>query len=128
VAKILLNDLEYSEHELSLLLTGDKEIASLNNQYRNKSSATDVLSFSQLEGEGHSEEKLLGDVVISVETASRQAQETAVSLEEELVRLLIHGTLHLMGYDHENVSEAEVKEMENLEEKFLEKAIVSLAK
>ena len=113
----------YSQHELSVLLTTDEEIASLNEQYRNKPNPTDVLSFSQLEGEV-TESNLLGDVVISVETALKQAAELQVTLDEELVRLLIHGTLHLLGYDHEGVTEEEAREMEELEQKFFEKAEV----
>ena len=114
--------MEYSEHELSLLLTTDEEIESLNSQYRNKQKPTDVLSFSQLEGEGGaSDSKLLGDVVISVETAIKQAKELGYTLKEELTRLLIHGTLHLLGYDHENVPEAEAKKMQELEDKLFEK-------
>ncbi len=86
-----------------MLLTGDEEIRTLNRDYRGIDSPTDVLSFSQNEGEdfGASEdESPLGDVVISIETARRQAQEQDRSLEEEVDTLLVHGLLHLLGYDH----------------------------
>jgi len=88
------------DDELSILLVDDEEIQNLNWQHRNIKSATDVLSFPQSEGDeiiSH----MLGDVVISVEAAKRQAAEHQFSLEQELVLLLIHGLLHLLGYDHE---------------------------
>lgn len=90
--------------EVSILLTDDAQIAELNNQYRDVDGPTDVLSFSQTEGEDEPiqgiEDGLLGDVVISVETAQRQADEQAKSLESEIDMLLVHGLLHLLGYDH----------------------------
>ena len=94
--------------EVSVLLTDDAEIARLNREYRAVDSPTDVLAFSQVEGEEFApeeEEKLLGDVVISVETAERQAAEQGHSLDEELDVLLAHGLLHLLGYDHEEPQE-----------------------
>ena len=114
--------MEYSEHELSILLTSDEEIQALNSQYRNRDKPTDVLSFSQLEGEELPlEEKLLGDVVISVETASRQAEAAGYGLMVEIFKLTIHGVLHLVGYDHENVTAEEAEKMLNLERSFFEK-------
>jgi probable rRNA maturation factor len=100
----VLEALGKSEMELSVLLTGDEAIQALNRDYRGQDRATDVLSFSQLEEEG-GDTGLLGDVVISVETARRQAGEHRLSLDEELALLLIHGTLHLLGYDHERSPE-----------------------
>jgi probable rRNA maturation factor len=89
---------------VSILLTDDEQIAELNRQYRDVDGPTDVLSFSQKEGEDDIvpglEENLLGDVVISVETAARQAEEQGKSLDDELDMLLVHGILHLLGYDH----------------------------
>ena len=91
--------------EVSILLTDDKQIKILNRDYRDIDSPTDVLSFSQAEGDESfddgPDDGLLGDVVISVETARRQAREQKNSLEEELDMLLVHGILHLLGYDHE---------------------------
>lgn len=108
-AKKLLSDLECSEAELSIVLVDDAEISELNAKYRGKESATDVLSFTQ---EALSENlQLLGDVVISLETATRQAQELGHSLYYEVVRLLVHGVLHLCGYEHENVEEHQAEEM-----------------
>ena len=98
------------DRQLSVLLCDDEEIAQLNAQYRNKPEPTDVLSFSQSE-----DSDLLGDVVISVETAQRQAAAAGVSEAEEIVQLLIHGLLHLLGYEHENVPEQKVQEMRDKE-------------
>ncbi len=88
-------------------LLGDDEIAALNHDYRHKNKPTDVLSFSLWEGEEmfdpalqESDELPLGDLVISLETAARQAAELKHSLEREMEFLAVHGTLHLLGYDH----------------------------
>ena len=99
--------LELPNAELSISLVGDVAISELNAAYRDKQGATDVLSFSLLEG-AHSERRgeLLGDVVISLETAARQARRGARGLDEEVLRLLIHGALHLLGHDHEAPGEA----------------------
>lgn len=87
------------------MFTDDKFIRSLNNKYRGIDKPTDVLSFSLREGAIKSPEvesdKLLGDIIISVETAQRQADSLNHSMEKELTVLLIHGLLHLTGYDHE---------------------------
>lgn len=101
-ARDILQHLELEDCELSILLAGDAEIHELNRQYRNKDRPTDVLSFPQDEDALNEKgQTLLGDVAISVETAARQAAEHHLTLEEELILLLIHGILHLMGYDHE---------------------------
>jgi probable rRNA maturation factor len=98
----ILEKLEETECELSLLLTDDVEIQELNKTYRDLDKATDVLSFPQDEDAvNESGDTLLGDVVISVETAARQAEEHHLSFNEELILLAIHGILHLLGYDHE---------------------------
>jgi probable rRNA maturation factor len=98
----VLQALSRTRSELSVALVDDATIADLNSRYRGVSRPTDVLSFSLVEGE----EKdlggnLLGDVVISVETAARQARRAHRGLDAEVARLLIHGTLHLLGHDHE---------------------------
>ncbi|HAX74466.1 MAG TPA: rRNA maturation RNase YbeY [Cyanobacteria bacterium UBA11372] len=94
-------------YELGLRFTDDAEIQELNAQYRNKNQPTDVLAFAALEAEiPQSEEMLLhlplylGDIVISVETASRQAQQQGHLLQTELAWLAAHGLLHLLGWDH----------------------------
>ena len=90
--------------EVAVVLTGDKEIRRLNKRYRDKDSATDVLSFDV--DDGRSAGEPFGDIVVSVETARRQAREYRAPLIEELQRLIVHGTLHLCGYDHHERREA----------------------
>lgn len=97
--------------EVSVLLTDDEGIAELNRQYRGVDGPTDVLSFSQMEGEaaedpGGETPMVLGDIVISVETALGQARERGVALSEEIDVLLAHGLLHLLGYDHADAEDA----------------------
>jgi rRNA maturation RNase YbeY len=93
------------QSELSVNLVGDARIRRLNHDYRKKDRATDVLAFPIREAmmpRGiRGPTGLLGDVVISIPTAVRQAQETGRSVNEELAALLVHGVLHLCGYDHE---------------------------
>lgn len=90
---------------MSVLITDDAQIRSLNKTYRGVDAPTDVLAFAQAEGdEGGGcpeEEGLLGDVVISVETARRQAEERGHSLDDEVDVLVAHGLLHLLGHDHD---------------------------
>ena len=83
--------------DVSVLLTGDEAIRTLNRNYRRKDKPTDVLSFPAAESAGG----VAGDVAISFETAFRQAQEHKHPLEMEIKLLLLHGLLHLAGYDHE---------------------------
>ena len=108
------------ECELSLSLVPDRAIRALNRRYRGIDSATDVLSFSQIEQAGvapanpasvkNSAGLILGDVVISIDTALRQARELRVSPGSRIRRLLVHGFLHLLGYDHER-SPSEARKM-----------------
>ena len=83
--------------EVGVLLTGDAAVRELNRRYRRKDKPTDVLSFPAAENAGD----IAGDLVISLETALRQAAERGHSLETEIKVLLLHGLLHLAGYDHE---------------------------
>lgn len=95
--------------ELSILLCDDGVITELNREYRGVNSPTDVLSFAMSEGEDVGQgNAVLGDIVISVETALRQAREGGVSLSTEITSLLVHGLLHLLGYDHSTPEEAEI--------------------
>jgi probable rRNA maturation factor len=101
-ANRLLSLLKHEDSELSILLTQDAEMTELNRTYRGRNRTTDVLAFSQLEGErADLHEQMLGDVVISVPQARRQARQRSSTLMEELVVLLVHGTLHLLGLEHE---------------------------
>jgi len=91
--------------EVSIVFTDDEYIGELNRQYRGIDSPTDVLSFAQHEGEAMpdmEEEDLLGDVVVSLPAAVRQAEEYGHGLQRELVYLTVHGILHLLGYDHQD--------------------------
>ena len=108
-ARVALSSLGLSRSELSIALVDDREIARLNREWRSKRGPTDVLSFSLVEGD-FSEHRggLLGDVVISIETAARQAAERRRGLDDELARLMVHGLLHLVGHDHEDDAEARV--------------------
>jgi probable rRNA maturation factor len=103
----LLRELGCPNAELSIALVDDAAIAALNARYRGVAGATDVLSFSLLEG-AHAERRgaLLGDVVVSLETAAVSARRARRTLDDEVLRLLIHGTLHLLGHDHERADEA----------------------
>jgi probable rRNA maturation factor len=108
-----LREVGQANSELSIAIVLDDEIAALNSEHRGERSATDVLSFSLLEGE-HSDQrgKLLGDVVIGIETAARQARAAHRGLDAEVARLLIHGILHLIGWDHEEPAEAKLMRAE----------------
>ena len=106
IVKKALQSLKVDEKtEVSILFADDKFIRLLNNKYRGIDKSTDVLSFSLWEGSVKTPEaesdKLLGDIIISVETAQRQADNLNHSMEKELAVLLIHGLLHLTGYAHE---------------------------
>ncbi|HEY7981709.1 MAG TPA: rRNA maturation RNase YbeY [Candidatus Eremiobacteraceae bacterium] len=90
--------------DITVVLTNDRAIRALNRKYRGHDRPTDVLSFDI--GDGLDAAEPFGDVVISVETARRQAREYDAPLETEVVRLLVHGTLHLCGYDHHERREA----------------------
>jgi probable rRNA maturation factor len=89
-----------ADAELSVALIGNAEMRKLNATYRRKDYPTDVLSFP-VEGPVGPEACLLGDVIISMEKAAQQAKERGSSLDREVTLLLIHGIVHLLGYDHE---------------------------
>ena len=117
LATAVLNRLNCTDAELSILITDDREIHALNAEYRGKDKPTDVLSFALGENGGVCGAEILGDLVISLPTARRQAREYGVTVKEELLRLLIHGTLHLLGYDHEKVAPRIAARMRRTEEK-----------
>ena len=100
IAETLLRAVKQSRAELSIALVGDREMRPLNAKYRKKRKTTDVMSFF-IDDQPPAGVPILGDVVISVEQARRQAQERGKTLKSEMVTLLIHGILHLLGYDHE---------------------------
>lgn len=94
MAGAALKGLGLKDRELSVLLAGNPRIRELNRAYRGMDKPTDVLSFPM------DDEHLLGDIVISVDKAREQAERFGVTLEEEMARLMVHGLLHLIGYDH----------------------------
>ena len=101
VAEKILKALNLPQAELSITLVSDKQIRELNRQYRKLDRPTDVLAFSMREGSFKELNPfLLGDVIISLETALRQANTLSRSFQQEFNQLLVHGMLHLLGYDH----------------------------
>ena len=114
-AQRILQFLDRDHAELSLALVDDREIQKLNARYRDKNEPTDVLAFPTGEAllPGM---QVLGDVVISVEKAEEQARRARKTLDQEMEKLLIHGILHLLGYDHER-SRREARVMRRMEKK-----------
>jgi len=118
IIKLKIND----KSSINLLITNNKEIAHYNEKYRNKKGPTDVLAFSYLEGtEIPGDEDIIGDVIISAETANTQAKERKVSIEDEMQFLYVHGLLHLLGYDHDTPKRK--KEMFELTDEIMEKKL-----
>ena len=111
-ARRLLGALGEAEAGVSLSLVDDTAMRALNREYRGRDAPTDVLSFPLGEPAHAQLERLLGDVVISVETARRQAAAYDATLQLEIYRLLIHGLLHLKGHDHMQPAERRVMERE----------------
>ena len=112
----ILNALDYKTQEISILFTDNTYIKELNNQFRGIQKPTNVLSFPMVDhGKTENisfETHLLGDVVISVEMAAKEADQASITIEQRISQLLIHGILHLVGYDHEKGKEDFLK-MEN---------------
>ena len=118
----MLDCLDLSNAELSVALTDDEEIHELNRVFRQRDKPTDVLAFAMREGEhgpaapmgddAASAPEMLGDVVVSVDTARRQAASRGRALESEVRELLAHGLLHLIGYDHQTRAEERVMSAE----------------
>jgi probable rRNA maturation factor len=105
-AELMLRALALPDAELSIVLCDDATIHALNREHRRRNKPTDVLAFALREGEPLTgAEALLGDVVISLETAQRQAVERKHALWDEVTLLLAHGLLHLVGYDHRTDAE-----------------------
>lgn len=118
-AQSVVCEFDVKKPTVSILITDDARIWELNRQYRSVDRPTDVLSFAAREGERLVSvgREFLGDLVISLEAAQRQAQEYGHSIDRELSFLTVHGMLHLLGYDHMNVEDE--KEMFALQEEIL---------
>jgi rRNA maturation RNase YbeY len=117
----VLNDLGCSDGELSILLTDDEQIARLNSKYLGKEGPTNVLAFPMTEAPSNGLIEcagMLGDIVISVDTTLREAESCGELPAETLFRLLIHGLLHLLGYDHERSNE-EAALMQEIQDRLL---------
>ncbi len=115
VLKILKN-LECADKEISINFVDDEKIKQLNKQYLGKDKATNVLSFSLREDEyGNINPQVLGDIIISVETAQKDAAYGNLTIDQEIDFLIIHGLLHLLGYDHENTTKKETSKMRKKE-------------
>ncbi len=113
--------LDLEKQELSFLLTDDQEMTELNRTFRGHNRTTDVLSFSQREGErGHLHQQMLGDVVISVPQAQKQANQRQVDLLAEMILLMVHGTLHLLGYDHVGVDRKSAAAMRRKQDQLID--------
>ena len=116
-AQVILNALDNPDAELSILIVDDPQIEILNRKYLNREGPTNVIAFPMLEGDfSQISPQLLGDVVVSIETAERERINSGLSLEERFTQLIIHGILHLFGYDHEeDENEAELMERKSNE-------------
>lgn len=108
-----LAELDVAEAEISLTLLGDDEIADLNARYLGHQAPTDVLSFSLYEAG----ETPVGDIYIGYEQALRQAEALRIPAEAELARLAVHGTLHVLGYDHPEGEDRQGSEMWKIQER-----------
>jgi len=102
--RVVFDALALGDAELSVVLTNDAQIHELNRDYRHKDRPTDVLAFAMREGELGDVGNELGDVIVSVETARRQAASAGHDLLAELTMLLVHGILHLLGWDHQTLA------------------------
>lgn len=106
----------YQDNELSIAIVGDRSIRRINSLYLGRDKSTNVISFSMREGPfADVNPQLLGDVVISAATCAREAEDGGISFSQRLHFLLLHGILHLVGYDHERSGEAEARRMEEKE-------------
>ena len=118
-AEFVLKAMDEDASELSLLFVDDSYIKKLNRKYRGVNSSTDVLAFPMREGKGFSRDSLiLGDVVVSAETAKREAEKRNVSIQKEMRLYVVHGILHLLRYDDKNPGDRKrmkAKELELLE-------------
>lgn len=120
IIKFVLREMEKENSELSLVLCNNDYIHFYNKEYRNKDYPTDVLSF--VDGERMGKITYLGDIIISIDKVKSQSEEYGVSFEEEFSRLLVHGILHLLGYDHET-SEEDEKVMMSIQDKLVDEVL-----
>jgi probable rRNA maturation factor len=120
IVRWALKEMEKDNCELSLVLCNDGYIQFYNKEYRGKDYPTDVLSF--VDGEKAGKITYLGDIIISIDRVKSQSEEYEVSFEEEFSRLLVHGILHLLGYDHET-SEEDERIMMDIQDRLVDKVV-----
>jgi len=120
MARKYLDDLPGTEEEVSLVLTSDAEVKSYNQTYRGKNESTNVLSFpvGTFPIADHAGPRPKGDILLAFETVAREACELNITLENHAIHLVVHGMLHLFGYDHQSDDDAE--QMEELEIRILD--------
>lgn len=106
---------------VSVHIIGDRRMRTLNRVHRGKDKTTDVLSFSALEGEWAGNDREVGDIFISVPQIKRQAKTWEVTPREEFVRMLVHGVLHALGYDH--ITKAQAAVMFPRQEKYVKECL-----
>jgi probable rRNA maturation factor len=112
----IMKCLNCSDKVISLLFVDDKEIREINRRYLSRDYPTNVISFSLTEGEfGDINPNILGDIVISAETAFKDAEKSGIDFNDELAFLMIHGVLHLLDYNHENASQVKTQKMKRKE-------------
>jgi probable rRNA maturation factor len=120
-AQTLLSALAFPDGELSIVIVDDRQIAELNDRYLNRTGPTNVMAFPMREGDfSEVTPTLLGDVVISVETAANEAATAVLATDIRFKQLLVHGILHLFGYDHE-LNEADALLMEEKSKELMER-------
>ncbi|MFP4364278.1 MAG: rRNA maturation RNase YbeY [Spirochaetia bacterium] len=126
----VLRKLGIDNWEISVVFTNNTYIQELNSTYRDIDSPTDILSFSQLEGEfsqaaiSSNDTVFAGDIIISLEKAESQAKKAGISLNEEMKRLLIHGILHLQGMDHPEENSQMLTMQEDILKNFMEETVI----
>ena len=118
-ARLTLSEEGAETATLSIALVGDGTIATLNEQYLSHSDPTDVISFP-LEDPGG---RVVGDIYVGVEQAARQAGDLEIALREELIRLVVHGTLHVLGWEHPEDGDREASDMYRRQEALVGKAL-----
>ena len=123
IAKTILTDLALPDAEVSISFVGDAQIQELNRRYLGRDKPTNVLAFSMRDGKFVSlHPQLLGDVIISVDTARRQSNRFGLSEMETIILLMIHGILHLLGYEHQGIRK-EANEMARRQKELFRRVI-----
>ncbi len=121
VPKFVLENEDRRGSEVSIVFIDDEEMRKLNMRYRKKNETTDILSFRLNEGKfADLDPNVLGDIAISLPQAEKQAAEYGITIDCELTRLLVHGVLHLLGYDHIDPEDSKI--MMPLQESYIEAA------